>query len=85
LAVLEALGEVVTIDGSSIHAVFDNDYLEALEGPGASVSEPTITARTVDLEGVERGSVVLVGNSTYRVREREPDGTGITLLRLRSG
>ena len=75
---------LVTVEGNQIWAIFELDFLEVLEDPGIGSSSPQLTGRTSDLKGVIRDAVVERDNGEkYRVRENEPDGTGITLLRLR--
>ena len=69
-----------------IWAVFEKDFIEALSEPGLGSSSPQLIGRTTDLKDVVRDSVVQRDNGeTYRARELEPDGTGMTTLRLRSG
>ena len=85
LTSLELLGESATIDGKKLFGIFESIYLDALEDPGIASSEPEFLARTSDLNGVTQSSVIERENGEkYRVREIEPDGTGMTLLRLRN-
>lgn len=86
LDVLQELGELVTIDGNEVWVIFDQQYLEALTDPGMSSAEPEVVGRTSDLKSVTQSTTIQRSNGDqYRVRENEPDGTGMTLLRLRSG
>ena len=84
LALLRDLGESVYIDGCQVYGVFDNDYLEDLDGPGISSGAPVITVRSSDVRGVVPGAEVIYAGDTFTVREIEPDGTGVSLLRLRT-
>ena len=84
LSYLELLGESATIDGSQLRGIFESTFLDAGVDPGIASSEPEFLARTIDLNGVSQSSVIERENGEkYRVREIEPDGTGMTLLRLR--
>lgn len=82
LEMLKAVGELVEIDGESSWGVFEREYLEDLDGPGIASYEPTLTCRSSDAPGIE-GVIKRQNGKSYSVREIEPDGTGITLLRLR--
>lgn len=84
LSLVRDLGELVYIDGAPRYGVFESEYLEDLDGPGIGTAMPMITVRTSDVTSVVPGSSVIRDSVTYTVREIEPDGTGITLLRLRS-
>lgn len=84
LALVRDLGEKVYIDNCAYYGVFENEYLEDLDGPGVSSSSPMLTVRSSDVASVVPGSTVIRDSVTYTVREVEPDGTGITLLRLRN-
>lgn len=81
---LESLGETVNLDGREIPAIFDNDYLESFEGAGAKGSNPVAFVQTIH-QPARGQSLTRCDGSTYTVRQIEQDGTGISLLRLRSG
>lgn len=83
---LEAVGECLTVDGARVWAIFEMTYSDALDGPGIGSTEPEITGRTSDLANVMPGAIVARDTGEqFRVRESEPDGTGLTLMRLRRG
>ena len=69
----------LTVNGAAVRGVFDNPYAAAfggmVNGSGPQVFVPSETA-------VTRGNPVVIGVKTYTVVGVEPDGTGITLLRL---
>ena len=65
--------------GREFNAIFDAQYQEQL---GVSGSGPALTCATEHVADVPRGEVVTVGADSYRVVAVEPDGTGITVLRL---
>jgi high-affinity K+ transport system ATPase subunit B len=79
LAMLQALGEEITVGGTAVWAIVDNEYVEALSVTG---TQPVATCRSSDVTGVTRATTVVRGGVTYRVANIEPDGTGMTLLRL---
>lgn len=76
------VGSAVTLSG-----VFDEPTEQRFDGPGLDVSMPTLLVRTADLPGSiapgERtGDIVTIGARNFEPRTAEPDGTGMTLLRL---
>lgn len=76
---LQGLGEIITVGAAQVWAVANNDYSEAL---GASGTQPVALCRSADVAAVTRNSTVVRGGVTYRVANIEPDGTGMTLLRM---
>ena len=82
LAMMTLFGELVTVAGAAIRAVFDAAYASPFEI--ASVS-PVLTCREVDVAGVLAGAAVVVRGKNYVVRNVEPDGTGVALLVLERG
>lgn len=69
---------------SNIVGVFDNPYLGADAGGMVefSATSPTFTARDVDFTGAAHGDELVIGSTTYIIREVMPDGTGITTVML---
>lgn len=67
---------VTTVDG-----IFDADYAEPL-GNIAEGRSPVFIYRSADLPSVAHGHTLVINATTYLVRGVEPDGTGVTLLRL---
>lgn len=69
---------------STIVGIFDNPYLGADAGGMVefSATSPTFTARDVDFPGVAHGDELVIGATTYLIREVMPDGTGITTVML---
>lgn len=61
--------------------IFDAGYLEAAGGQVQTVG-PALTMRSADVAGVAMFGAVSVGTTAYRVVGIEPDGTGVTVLRL---
>jgi hypothetical protein len=82
LEMIKALGEQVYIDSCLTWCVFESPFYEFeldRELEGASYSA---LVRTSDASDVARGSEVLRGAVTYTVSGIEPDGEGMTRLRL---
>lgn len=80
----DSLGQAITVDGISIDAIFDNDYND-LSGMGVGVasSSPYVMCLSSDIGSASEGSDVVVGGLLYRVSSPpEPDGLGMTILRL---
>lgn len=69
----------VTVDGVVVRGIFDNAFAAAfngmIDGSGPELRLPSSVA-------VARGSQVVIATRQYVVKGVEPDGTGITVLRL---
>lgn len=74
-----AAGKCVTITG-----ILDKEFVEVLEGMGRPVASQrhVFEVRTIDVTGAAGGDDLVIGDTTYKVREVEPDGTGFTQLIL---
>lgn len=68
-----------TVAGTVISVMFDAEYGEAL---GVSGTSPAIWCKSSDVAAVAVGAAVTVGGGSYTVAGIEPDGTGVTVLRL---
>lgn len=73
-------GVDATVDGASVRGLFDNDYLTAL-GVTAG-SGPVLLCAAADVVGADQGDSVTIGAASYTITAKEPDGTGLVLLRL---
>lgn len=71
-------GRAATLNGSvTTTGIFDDAFVDAL---GVAATGPTFLC---DLLGVLYGDALVVsGKGSYKVVGAEPDGTGLTLLRL---
>lgn len=79
-AVLGALSNApATIAGTVVDGVFDAAYLDAL---GMTGNSPVFRCATADVASVAPGDAVVIGDTDYTVVGIEPDGVGMTLLRL---
>ena len=68
------------LNGVSVTGIFDNGYAE----PFGEVEgrQPTFLLPTASAPSVAHGQSLVIGAATYKVRGVEPDGTGVTLLKL---
>ena len=64
-----ALGESVTVDGSSVTAIFDAGYADAFDVSGTALSLRCITS---DVSGVAVGDAVVRAAVNYTVRAIQP-------------
>jgi hypothetical protein len=69
-----------TLDGEDVRGILDTSYHDAL-GNLVEGYAPIFTLPTADA-GVSHGVDLVVNGATYKVVGVEPDGTGITVLRL---
>lgn len=70
------------VKGNPVPVVFDRLYSEALDGDAAAYA-PVVMGKDADLVGVIYGESITVHSQAYTVVEIEPDGTGLTRMRLR--
>jgi len=94
LAMLADFGQSVTFSPGSTYpdrnsetvdiiAIFDQDYFEVRGIESVSDnSQPALLARTIDTAKAIRNSMIEIDVDVYKVVGVEPDGTGITVLRL---
>ena len=72
-----------TLAGLPVRAIFDAEYQLQDMASGITSSTPVITLASTDVPTSVAGTSVVVNTVTYKVVEAMPDGTGITVLRLR--
>lgn len=65
--------------GPTIYVHFDNAYVDAL---GVASASPAATCKSADVASAAQGSALTVDGAAYVVQSIEPDGAGITVLRL---
>lgn len=65
--------------GLPIDVHFDDSYIDAL---GVGTSGPAATCKTSDVAAAALDSTLTIGGTAYKVRSIEPDGAGVTVLRL---
>ena len=73
-----------TLAGVAVQGIFDSAYaLEDVAG-GVSAYGPVFTLASSAVPAVVAGLTLVVNGSSYKVVEPMPDGTGLTVLRLRA-
>lgn len=68
-----------TLNGADVQVIFDAVYQDPFNVESCG---PVATILTAAVPSVAHGQSLVIGSTTYKVRGIEPDGTGITLLRL---
>ena len=83
-AVITRLSNVdALLAGLPVQGIFDAEYLEVDMGSGIQSSGPALTLPSANVPANSGGAAVTVNGKTYKVVESQPDGTGMTVLRLR--
>ena len=72
------------LDGVPVIGIFDNDYLLEDLGGGMAATGPVFTMASADVLPGVTGLPLEIHGTVYKVVEPMPDGTGVTLLRLRT-
>ncbi len=72
-------GVDATLAGVAVRGIFDAAYADPM---GVESTAPVFSLPTADAASAAHGQALIVSGTTYKVRGIEPDGTGITLLRL---
>lgn len=68
---------------TDISGIFDARYVdEQFEQTGVGHSGPALTAKSDLVSGMRNGDTITVEDVTYNVIGVEPDGTGVTLIKL---
>ena len=75
-------GAVITVNGGTLNAVFDNgatDVLSIVES-----TDPYFTCQSSECErlNVRKNDEINIGSDVYRVKKIEHDGTGIATVSL---
>jgi chemotaxis protein histidine kinase CheA len=65
--------------GSPFPVFFDDSFVDSL---GVASSSPSATCLSTDVATATLTSTMLINSVTYRVAAIEPDGSGVTVLRL---
>jgi len=73
-----------TLNGVAVKGIFDADY--ALQDVGGNVasSGPVFMLASASVPALPVGKTLVHGTTTFKVVETMPDGTGVTMLRLRA-
>jgi hypothetical protein len=67
----------------AVKGIFDNGYFDREAGHTViDTTKPQFTCPTAETEGVRRGGIVVIDDKTYSILVVEPDGTGVSIIRL---
>jgi hypothetical protein len=69
-----------TLDWVPVKGIFDAAYAQAFDGIATTAT--AFTMASADCHGATHASVLIIGAKSYRVRNIQPDGTGLTVLLL---
>lgn len=76
-------GEDGTLDGQAVRVIFDAAATVGLGSPGIAASDPQVTLPTASVPAAVHGKLLdLPTRGTFRVREHQPDFTGLSVLTL---
>jgi hypothetical protein len=67
------------VRGRTINVIFDEQYVDAL---GVESSQPAATCSSADVDDVEQDDMITISGREFRIIGVQPDGTGVTVLRL---
>ena len=70
---------------STIKVIFDNSYVAILGGgglEGVESTSPGAVCKSSDIVNARYGETLQIDSITYKIAGIEPDGTGMTVLRL---
>jgi hypothetical protein len=77
-----AVDAVYSVGPATIRGIFDAAYFEPFGGQMQGNS-PAFTTKTSNVPSAAHGQTLTIGGTVYTVVGVEPDGTGVTVLRLR--
>ncbi len=73
----------VTYNLVTFNGIYDNAFIEDQQGQiQIETLEPQIMVKTSDVTGLTHGETMTVNSVAYKVKEIQPDGTGITRILL---
>lgn len=85
-AVIKRLSDVdALLAGLPVQGLFDAEYMQLDLASGIESSSPAFTLASASVSANAGGASLVVNGKTYKVVESKPDGTGMTVLRLRAG
>ena len=68
-----------TLGAATFAVIFDAAYVDPL---GIAGTEPRATCISADVSTATLGTAITIGGKAYTVRDKQPDGTGMTVLLL---
>lgn len=74
-----------TLGGEAVRGIFDNGFQAFEVAGGVYATGPVFLLPSAEVPASVIGLQLVIGADTWTVVETEPDGTGVTLLRLRKG
>jgi len=85
LSMLQDFGVTARIGSSQVTGILDRQFLPVdVLGHGVESSQPMFLCRTADLPAITRGTTTLTATGEdFVVVEVQPDGDGLTMLKLR--
>ena len=78
-AFMPDFGVDVTIGAETVRGIFDNGYAESF---GVAGSDPHVLVSAAEVATAALGDPVTIGAANYAIVGIEPDGTGMTRLKL---
>jgi hypothetical protein len=74
--------DVTVSAGSTFKAIIDAPFVSVGDGAGVESSALSLIAQTEDVDDLAHGEILEIADVEYVVRGIEPDGLGVTMLRL---
>ncbi len=71
-------------DGSTADGIFDNEHLAVSLGIQLDASQPQVAVLDATAAKLNDGDILKIQTKEYAVKGFEPDGAGITLIKLES-
>lgn len=70
-------------DGEPLLGIFDKTYADPNLGyMKTKIDKPTLTCVEADVKEVVKNSSILIKNVSYKVLDKDDDGTGFTTIKL---
>jgi hypothetical protein len=67
----------------SLTGIFDDSFIDAATGETVlDTTQPRITCKEADAEGIPREAMMTIRGKAYSVTRIQPDGTGFTIIQL---
>jgi hypothetical protein len=66
--------------GAVVRGIFDNAFIDTF---GVAETDKALTAASADVSALVYGDTITIASTDYTVAELQPDGTGITKVRLK--
>mgnify|MGYP003393100838 CR=1 FL=1 len=69
-----------TLNGAAVKVIFDEAYMQQF----GMVEDfnPTATLKSSDVPPAPHALLLVIGARTFKIREAQPDGNGMTVLQL---